>query len=37
MQQDSQKASPYEAWRRRLYQMLEPTARQSPGLSPTVS
>ncbi|MCE8025242.1 potassium channel family protein [Billgrantia aerodenitrificans] len=32
---DSQKASPYEAWRRRLYQMLEPTARESPGLSIT--
>ncbi|WP_312035895.1 hypothetical protein [Billgrantia desiderata] len=34
-QSDSLKASPYEAWRRRLYQMLEPTARESPGLSIT--
>nr|WP_083700782.1 ion transporter [Halomonas sp. 1513] len=32
---DSHKTSAYESWRRRLYLMLEPTARDSPGLSIT--
>lgn len=32
-QPDGQAASDYRVWRRRLYLMLEPTARQAPGLS----